>query len=42
MVAALFLDHDGAIGLTEYTADPTRIAVVLVVLYVSWVAYVKL
>lgn len=42
MIAALFLDHYGAIGLTKYTASPTRIAgVVLVVLGVSLVAYVK-
>ena len=42
MIAALFLDHYGAIGLTKYTASPTRIAgVVLVVLGVSLAAYVK-
>ncbi len=42
MIAALFLDHYGAIGLTKYTASPTRIAgVVLVVLGVSLVAYVR-
>lgn len=42
MIAALFLDHYGAIGLTRYAASPTRIAgVVLVVLGVSLVAYVK-
>ncbi|NJN58713.1 MAG: DMT family transporter [Leptolyngbyaceae cyanobacterium SL_5_9] len=42
MIAALFLDHYGAIGLTKYAASPTRIAgVVLVVLGVSLVAYVK-
>ncbi|UAJ74566.1 DMT family transporter (plasmid) [Synechocystis sp. PCC 7339] len=42
MVAALFLDHYGAIGLVRYPASPTRIAgVVLVVLGVSLVAYVK-
>ena len=36
MIAALFLDHYGAIGLTKYTASPTRIAgAVLVVLGVS-------
>lgn len=39
MIAALFLDHYGAIGLTRYAASPTRIAgVVLVVLGVSLVA----
>jgi bacterial/archaeal transporter family-2 protein len=42
MIAALFLDHYGAIGLTKYAASPTRIAgVVLVVLGVSLVAYAK-
>jgi transporter family-2 protein len=42
MIAALFLDHYGAIGLTRYAASPTRIAgVVLVVLGVSLVAYAK-
>ncbi|MBD3883677.1 DMT family transporter [Phormidium tenue FACHB-886] len=42
MIAALFLDHYGAIGLTKYSASPTRIAgVVLVVLGVSLVASVK-
>ncbi|QUS62511.1 DMT family transporter [Synechocystis sp. PCC 7338] len=42
MVAALFLDHYGAIGLVRYPASPTRIVgVVLVVLGVSLVAYVK-
>jgi transporter family-2 protein len=42
MIAALFLDHYGAIGLTKFAASPTRIAgVVLVVLGVSLVAYVK-
>ncbi|MBW4642867.1 MAG: DMT family transporter [Goleter apudmare HA4340-LM2] len=42
MIAALLLDHYGALGLTKYTASPTRIAgVVLVVLGVSLVAYVK-
>jgi bacterial/archaeal transporter family-2 protein len=42
MIAALFLDHYGAVGLTRYAASPTRIAgVVLVVLGVSLVAYVK-
>ncbi len=42
MIAALFLDHYGAIGLAKYPASPTRIAgVVLVVLGVSLVAYVK-
>jgi bacterial/archaeal transporter family-2 protein len=42
MIAALFLDSYGAIGLTKVEASPTRIAgVVLVVLGVSLVAYVK-
>lgn len=42
MIAALFLDHYGALGLTKYVASPTRIAgVVMVVLGVSMVAYVK-
>jgi transporter family-2 protein len=42
MIAALFLDHYGAIGLTKYPASPIRIAgVVLVVLGVSLVASVK-
>ncbi len=42
MVAALFLDHYGAIGLAKYSASPTRITgVVLVVLGVSLVAYAK-
>ncbi|MEO0534684.1 MAG: DMT family transporter [Cyanobacteria bacterium P01_A01_bin.123] len=42
MIAALFLDHYGALGLTKYAASPTRIAgVVLVVLGVSMVAYVR-
>jgi transporter family-2 protein len=42
MIAAIFLDHYGAIGLTKYAASPTRIAgVVLVVLGVSLVAYAK-
>ncbi|NJL22364.1 MAG: DMT family transporter [Leptolyngbyaceae cyanobacterium SM1_3_5] len=42
MIAALFLDHYGAIGLAKYPASPTRIAgAVLVVLGVSIVAYAK-
>jgi bacterial/archaeal transporter family-2 protein len=42
MIAALFLDHYGAIGLTKHVANPTRIAgVVLVVLGVSLVASAK-
>ncbi len=42
MIAALFLDHYGAIGLTKFEASPTRIAgVVLVVLGVSLTAYAK-
>ncbi len=42
MIAALFLDHYGAIGLARYPASPERIAgVVLVILGVSLVAYAK-
>lgn len=42
MIASLFLDHYGAIGLTKYPASPTRIAgVVIVMLGVSLVAYAK-
>jgi transporter family-2 protein len=42
MIAALFLDHYGAIGLTRFEANPTRITgVVLVILGVSLVAYAK-
>jgi len=42
MIAALFLDHYGALGLAKHSASPTRIAgVVLVVLGVSLVAYAK-
>ena len=42
MIAALFLDHYGAIGLTKYAASPIRISgVVLVVLGVSLIASVK-
>ncbi len=42
MIAALLLDHYGAIGLTKHTASPTRIAgVVLVVLGVSLVGYTR-
>jgi len=42
MIAALFLDHYGALGLAKHVASPTRIAgVVLVVLGVSLVAYAK-
>jgi transporter family-2 protein len=42
MIAALFLDHYGAIGLTKHSATPERIAgVVFVVLGVSLVAYAK-
>lgn len=42
MIAALFLDHYGAIGLAKYPASPIRIAgVVLVVLGVSLTASVK-
>lgn len=42
MIAALFLDHFGAIGLARYPASPIRIAgVMLVVLGVSCVAFAK-
>ncbi len=42
MIAALFLDHYGALGLLKTPANPPRIAgVVLVVLGVSLVAYTK-
>jgi bacterial/archaeal transporter family-2 protein len=42
MIAALFLDHYGAIGLERYPASPTRVAgVVLVILGVSLVAYAR-
>jgi transporter family-2 protein len=42
LIAALFLDHYGALGLTRYAANPTRIAgVVLVILGVSLVSYVR-
>jgi bacterial/archaeal transporter family-2 protein len=42
MIAALFLDHYGAIGLVKHAASPTRITgVVLVVIGVSLVAYAK-
>ncbi|AUT01064.1 hypothetical protein CLI64_11995 [Nostoc sp. CENA543] len=42
MIAALFLDHYGALGLTKFAASPTRIAgVVFVVVGVSLVAYAK-
>jgi bacterial/archaeal transporter family-2 protein len=42
MIAALFLDHFGAIGLARYPASPTRIAgVIIVLLGVSLVAYSK-
>jgi bacterial/archaeal transporter family-2 protein len=42
MIAALFLDHYGAIGLPKVLASPERITgVVLVVLGVSLVAYAK-
>jgi bacterial/archaeal transporter family-2 protein len=42
MIAALFLDHYGALGLTKYAASPTRIAgAVFVVLGVSLVTYAK-
>jgi len=42
MIAALFLDHYGAIGLAKYAASPIRIAgVVLVILGVSLVAQGK-
>jgi bacterial/archaeal transporter family-2 protein len=42
MIASLFLDHYGAIGLAKYPASPTRIAGVIVVgLGVSLIAYAK-
>lgn len=42
MIAALFLDHFGAIGLTKYPASPIRIAGVLfVVLGVSLVSVAR-
>jgi bacterial/archaeal transporter family-2 protein len=42
MIAALFLDHYGAIGLAKYPASPIRIAgVVMVVLGASFVGYAK-
>jgi bacterial/archaeal transporter family-2 protein len=42
MVAALLLDHYGAIGLTKYSASPTRIVgVAIVFLGVSLIAYAK-
>jgi transporter family-2 protein len=42
MMAALFLDHFGVIGLAKYPASPARIAgVVIVLLGVSLVAYTK-
>jgi bacterial/archaeal transporter family-2 protein len=42
MVAALVLDHYGAIGLAKYPASPVRIAgVVIVFLGVSLIAYAK-
>ena len=42
MIAALFLDHYGALGLNRVSASPERIVrVVLVVVGVSLVAYAK-
>ncbi|MBD2466008.1 DMT family transporter [Oscillatoria sp. FACHB-1407] len=42
MIAAIFLDHYGAIGLVKHPANPERIAgVTLVILGVSLVAYAK-
>lgn len=42
MIAALTLDHYGALGLTKYVASPTRVAgAVLVVLGVSLIAFAK-
>jgi bacterial/archaeal transporter family-2 protein len=42
MIAAVFIDHYGAIGLTKYPASPERVTgVVLVILGVSLVAYAK-
>jgi bacterial/archaeal transporter family-2 protein len=42
MIAALFLDHYGVLGLTKYAVNPIRISgVLLVILGVSLVAYTK-
>lgn len=42
MVASLFLDHFGLLGLTKYAANPTRIfGVLLVFTGVSVIAYAK-
>ncbi|GAA6616000.1 DMT family transporter [Scytonema sp. NUACC26] len=42
MIAALFLDHFGAIGLTRYPASPLRIAgIMFVIIGVSFVAAAK-
>jgi bacterial/archaeal transporter family-2 protein len=42
MVAALVLDHYGALGLTKYPASPTRIVGVMIVFVgVSIIAYAK-
>lgn len=42
MIAALFLDHYGVIGLAKHSASPIRVAgVVLVVLGASFVGYAK-
>jgi bacterial/archaeal transporter family-2 protein len=42
MIAALFLDHFGAIGLTKYSASPERVAgVIFVIIGVSLVAHAK-
>ena len=42
MMAALLLDHFGAIGLAKYPASPVRIAgVIIIFVGVSVVAYAK-
>ncbi|NJR53140.1 MAG: DMT family transporter [Leptolyngbyaceae cyanobacterium CSU_1_3] len=42
MIAALLLDHYGAIGLAKYPASPARVAgIVIVFLGVSLIAYTK-
>lgn len=42
MIAALLLDHYGAMGLAQYTANPARImGVALVIFGVSLVAYAR-
>ncbi len=42
LAALLFLDHYGALGLTKYSASPTRIAGVVIVFFgVFLIAYAK-